>query len=144
MAGGALNTARQLGNALGIALLGAVFQSGLLRSLKHGHAVPDAHRTAGALTGGRAGEVIGSTPGARRAVVEHAVRAAFAAGLRDTFYLSAGLGVLGAVLVVALLRTPAGGSSQGRGAGAADRPGATAATGAADAAPAPAPAPAGS
>jgi EmrB/QacA subfamily drug resistance transporter len=141
MAGGALNTARQLGNALGIALLGAVFQSGLLRSLKHGHAVPDAHRTAGALTGGRAREVIGSAPGARRAVVEHAVRAAFAAGLRDTFYLSAGLGALGAVLVVALLRAPAGGPARGRGAEVADRPGATAPTGGpADAASAPAPA----
>ncbi|GAA1985048.1 MFS transporter [Kitasatospora viridis] len=109
MAGGALNTARQLGNALGIAVLGAVFQAGLEHRLRGG-VLPDAKRAADALTAGQAGAVIGHAPQAQRAVVTELVHQAFAVGLRDAFLVSGGLGLLGAVLVFALVgRAPAQG-----------------------------------
>ncbi|AUG79220.1 MFS transporter [Kitasatospora sp. MMS16-BH015] len=94
MAGGALNTARQLGNALGIAVLGAVFKAGL------DHALP-AGTPAEALTGGRAGELITRSP-----ALAPAVHGAFADGLRDAFLVSGALGLLGAALVFALVRKP--------------------------------------
>ncbi|MER5637548.1 MFS transporter [Kitasatospora sp. NPDC002227] len=94
MAGGALNTARQLGNALGIAVLGAVFQAGLSHSLPSG--IP-----ARLLTGGQAGALISRTPEAAPAV-----HTAFASGLRDAFLLSGLLGLLGAAAVLTLVRRP--------------------------------------
>ena len=66
MAGGALNTARQLGNALGIAVLGAVFQAGVLDSLRSSPAVADPQQTADALTGGAAGGAEGGVPAQAR------------------------------------------------------------------------------
>ncbi|MFE9423942.1 MFS transporter [Kitasatospora sp. NPDC006697] len=119
MAGGALNTARQLGNALGIAVLGAVFQAGLEDRL-HGGVLPDAKQAADALTAGQAGAVIGHAPVAERAAVADLVHEAFAVGLRDAFLVSGGLGLLGAALVFALVgRGSAGG---GRVAAAAAEP----------------------
>ncbi|MER5863404.1 DHA2 family efflux MFS transporter permease subunit [Kitasatospora sp. NPDC002040] len=108
MAGGAMNTARQLGNALGIAVLGAVFQAGLLRELRAGlGAAGDARQVTDALTGGQAGAVIAQTGDGRRAVVEQLVHAAFATGLRDTFLVSAGLGLAGGLAVLLLVRRAA-------------------------------------
>ncbi|MFC9324774.1 DHA2 family efflux MFS transporter permease subunit [Kitasatospora sp. NPDC057015] len=103
MAGGALNTARQLGNALGIAVLGAVFQAGLVDSIRSAHAVPDPQGTADALTGGQAAAVIARAPQSA-----HLVHAAFADGLRDTFLVSGVLGLLGGVAVLLLVRPSAG------------------------------------
>ncbi len=102
MAGGALNTSRQLGNALGIAVLGAVFKAGLLDSLRAGHAGPDPRRTADTLTAGQAHAVITRAP-----ELAHQVHAAFAAGLRDTYLASGALGLAGAVVVLLFLRRPA-------------------------------------
>jgi predicted MFS family arabinose efflux permease len=106
MAGGALNTGRQLGNALGIALLGAVFQAGLLRVLRDGNALPDPDRAAGAVSGGRAQSVIAGAAPQERASVAHDVHAAFAAGLQDALLLAAFAGLLGGVIVLALMRRP--------------------------------------
>ncbi|MFE3108742.1 MFS transporter [Kitasatospora indigofera] len=108
MAGGALNTARQLGNALGIAVLGAVFQAGLLDSIRSAHAVPDPQGTADALTGGGAAGVIARAPQSA-----HLVHAAFADGLRDTFLVSGVLGLLGGVAVLLLVRTSAAPAAPG-------------------------------
>jgi EmrB/QacA subfamily drug resistance transporter len=91
MAGGALNTFRQLGLALGIAVLGTLF-SGRIRDALGGP-------VAGALTSGRAAAVIAGTPASRRPAVEHAIRAAFASGL-DRIYLIAGIAGIAAGLVV--------------------------------------------
>ncbi len=102
MAGGALNTARQLGNALGIAVLGAVFQAGVLDSLRSSPAVADPQQTADALTGGAAGAVIARAPEA-----VHVVHEAFASGLRDTFLVSGVLGLLGGLAVLVLVRPAA-------------------------------------
>ncbi|MFI1969691.1 MFS transporter [Streptomyces cinnamoneus] len=101
-ASGAVNTARQLGNALGIAVLGAVFHAGLSGAVRgHGGGVP-----ADALAGGQAAAVIGQADGGRRAVVEHVVREAFAAGLRDVFLVSGAVGLVGGVVALVLVRRP--------------------------------------
>ncbi|MFJ5924384.1 MFS transporter [Kitasatospora sp. NPDC092948] len=102
MAGGALNTARQLGNALGIAVLGAVFQSGLEHRLRDG-ALPDAKGVADALAGGQADLVIGSAAPDRQADLAELVHQAFADGLRDSFLVSGVLGLLGAALVFTMV-----------------------------------------
>lgn len=99
MAGGALNTARQLGMALGIAVLGGVFQSGLADGLD-GSGQP--HGTAEALASGGAGRLLHAAPAA-----EEWVEAAFASGLRDTFWVSGAMGLVGALIVVVLVRRPA-------------------------------------
>ncbi|MER5930007.1 MFS transporter [Streptomyces sp. NPDC002054] len=107
MAGGALNTARQLGNALGIAVLGAAFQAGLVRGLT-GAGAADAHGTAQALAAGRPVE------GAGAAGLAPLVDPAFAAGLRATFVVSGVLGLLGALAVLVLVRTVPAATHQGR------------------------------
>ncbi|WP_441250698.1 DHA2 family efflux MFS transporter permease subunit [Kitasatospora sp. McL0602] len=94
MAGGALNTSRQLGNALGIAVLGAVFKTGLDHSLPGG--IPVA-----ALTGGQAGPMIAHDP-----ALAPAVHTAFASGLQDAFLVSGVLGLLGGLAVLVLVRQP--------------------------------------
>ncbi|MFF1340176.1 MFS transporter [Streptomyces sp. NPDC058290] len=99
MAGGALNTARQLGMALGIAVLGAVFQAGLKDGLGGSGQGPG---TAGALASGRAGELLAAGPAARVWVEE-----AFASGLRGTFLVSGLMGLAGALVVLVLVRTAA-------------------------------------
>ncbi|MFC5724512.1 MFS transporter [Streptomyces gamaensis] len=103
MASGAVNTARQLGNALGIAVLGVVFHAGLSGALAdHGSAVADPSATADALAGGQAAAVAAHAgPGAGELVGE-----AFAAGLRQTFLVSGTLGVLGGLVALLLVRRP--------------------------------------
>ncbi|MFJ9337703.1 DHA2 family efflux MFS transporter permease subunit [Streptomyces sp. NPDC101733] len=97
MAGGALNTARQLGNALGIAVLGALFHAGLTDALSG-----QPHGTADVLASGGAGRLLAAAPAAR-----DWVEAAFASGLRDTFVASGAMGLAGALAVALLIRRPA-------------------------------------
>ncbi|MGW2675119.1 MFS transporter [Streptomyces sp. NPDC001436] len=104
MAGGVLNTARQLGTALGIAVLGAVFHAGLVDGLGGQPAA-----TADALAAGGAGRLL-AVPGARAWV-----DAAFASGLRETFVVSGALGLVGGLAVVLLMRRPAAGGAGGAG-----------------------------
>ncbi|MFJ9098090.1 MFS transporter [Streptomyces sp. NPDC102405] len=91
MAGGAVNTFRQLGYALGIAVLGTVLTSRMQDTMPH-----DAAHT---LAGGGAGAL-------RDAFSEHTLRAVFATGLNHAA-VAAGLTALGGgILVLALVRTP--------------------------------------
>ncbi|MFD0376959.1 MFS transporter [Streptomyces sp. NPDC127112] len=96
MAGGVLNTSRQLGTALGIAVLGGVFHAGLADGLSGRPA-----GTADALASGGAGRLLGSVPGAREWI-----DAAFASGLRETFVVSGALGLAGGLIVLLLIRRP--------------------------------------
>jgi len=92
MAGGAINTFRQLGFALGIAVLGVVLRSRIEHVLT-GH-VPGAHAMAGAVSGGRAPHL-------------PIVSAAVASGLNAAYAVAAGLGVAGGIVVLAFVRRPA-------------------------------------
>ncbi|MEV7416924.1 DHA2 family efflux MFS transporter permease subunit [Streptomyces sp. NPDC089919] len=97
MAGGALNTARQLGMALGIAVLGGLFHAGVRSGL------PSAARDlADPLTSGQAAAVIGRAPR-----LEGVVEAAFASGLRETFVVAGVLGLAGGLLALWLMRPAA-------------------------------------
>jgi hypothetical protein len=87
MAGGAVNTFRQLGYALGIAVFGTVLTSRMADSLPR-----DA---AHALAGGGAGALRGAFP-------ERVLRAAFASGLNAAALTAAAVAALAGVLVLAL------------------------------------------
>ncbi|WP_222267595.1 MFS transporter [Modestobacter marinus] len=106
MASGAVNTARQLGFALGVAVLGSVFtaRAGAVLS---GAAVQDPSGTASALSAGQAGAVIGGAPPEQRAAVADLVAATYADGLRDVFLLCGAAGIVGGLLVVWLVRAAA-------------------------------------
>jgi EmrB/QacA subfamily drug resistance transporter len=91
MAGGAVNTFRQLGYALGIAVLGTVLTSRMQDALPH--------EAAHALAGGGAGAL-------RGAFSEHALRTAFATGLDRAAAVAGVVAVVAGALVLALVRTP--------------------------------------
>jgi hypothetical protein len=124
MASGAVNTARQLGNALGIAVLGVVFHAGLAASVRDA-GVPRSGMVADALAAGQARGVLAAgaagAPGQRPAL-EHVVHAAFASGLQSAFLAAAAMGAIGGVAVLVLVRRP-----QPGGGGHAGRPAADAA-----------------
>ncbi len=110
MASGAVNTARQLGFALGVAVLGSVFTAQATSALRDGGA-PDPAGTASALTAGQAGQLIGSAPAEQRAGLADLLDSAYAAGLRDVFLVCAAAAFVGGVLVFWLVRAgaPSGG-----------------------------------
>ena len=102
MAAGALNTARQLGFAFGIAVLGTIFQSRIASSLSS-HGIRGS-AAATAISGGQSQRVLRSTPTGQRAAVSNAIHAAFASGL-DTIFAVAGLiAVAAGVSAIVLLR----------------------------------------
>ncbi|MEU3336558.1 MFS transporter [Streptomyces sp. NPDC006668] len=91
MAGGAVNTFRQLGYALGIAVYGTVVTSRMQDTLPR--------EAAHALAGGAAGALRGSFP-------EHALRSAFAAGLNTAAVVAGLTAAVAGALVLALVRPP--------------------------------------
>ncbi|MGW0660582.1 MFS transporter [Streptodolium elevatio] len=93
MAGGALNTFRQLGFALGIAVTGVVFQ-GEAETVLRDAGVAGAHGAAARLTEGGGGA--GLPPGA--------ADSAYASGLDAVVLMSGVVGLVAAVLVVLLVR----------------------------------------
>ncbi|MEU3771649.1 MFS transporter [Streptomyces sp. NPDC032472] len=112
MAGGALNAARQLGMAFGVAVLGSLFHAGLADGLAGSG---QADGTAEVLASGGAGRLLAAAPAARAWIEE-----AFASGLRDTFTASGVMGLLGALAVVLLVRPrPAAAAGAAPGAGGA-------------------------
>lgn len=122
MASGAVNTARQLGMALGIAVLGSVLSARVLSVVAAAPGVPEPERFAAGLTSGGAQQLLAAVPaGARSAAVELA-HTAFAAGL-DRVFLVAGLAGLAGALVglVALRPARAGGAASGGAAGGGAR-----------------------
>ncbi|WP_123663229.1 MFS transporter [Actinocorallia herbida] len=93
MAAGAVTTFRQLGFALGIAVLGGLFRTGMTGPLE-GTGVRAAE-----LSGGGAAEVL-----ARRPEAAPAVREAFASGLNDVLVTAGVVGLAAAVLVLLVVR----------------------------------------
>ncbi|MDT3398841.1 MFS transporter [Streptomyces sp. B1866] len=125
MASGAVNTFRQLGYALGIAVLGTVFATRVRDVFGGSGAVParDADRAAEAVSGGHAEAVVHAAPeGAARQAVEHAVREAFASGLDRICLIAGAAGVAAGLLVLAVVRGgPAAYGPGPRPAGGAER-----------------------
>ncbi|RPF37602.1 MFS transporter [Streptomyces sp. TLI_185] len=90
MAGGAVNTFRQLGLALGIAVYGTVLTSHMESTLPHDAAHALAGGAAGALRGGFS---------------EHALRSAFASGLNTAAVVAGLTATVAGALVIVLVRT---------------------------------------
>ncbi len=106
MAAGAVNTARQLGFAFGIAALGSVFTAraqGVLSS----HGVPSAAAAARAVAGGQSGVLLQRVPSGLRAALNSAVHASAVSGVQSTLAVAGGVGVIAGLLVLFLVR-PAG------------------------------------
>jgi EmrB/QacA subfamily drug resistance transporter len=108
MASGAVNTARQLGFALGVAVLGSIFTTRAAAALTDGHA-PDPSGTASALVAGQAGRIIGHVPGQQRGAAAQLLGNAYADGLREVFLVSGAVGIVGGLLVLWLVRAAAPG-----------------------------------
>ncbi len=104
MASGALNTARQLGYALGIAALGLACTKAIADRLTAAIGAHHAGGAARAITGGQAHALLTTAPPDRRAVLDHALHAAFAHGLDLTLLAAGGAGLAAAALVVLALR----------------------------------------
>jgi hypothetical protein len=123
VAGGAVNTFRQLGMTLASAVFGAVFTSRTAAVLAGPGTVPDADRAASALAGGQAQRLIQSAPPAHRDAARHLVHQAFAAGLDRVFLLSATAAALGGLIVLILVRPqPRTATAHGDGAPAVPAP----------------------
>lgn len=101
MAAGAVNTARQLGYAIGIAVLGGIFQSSIAASVRGTGRFADPTRLALALSGGDTGALRGALPAN---AAQHLLHSAFAQGLVDVFLAAGIAGLLAGALVLALLR----------------------------------------
>jgi EmrB/QacA subfamily drug resistance transporter len=104
------NTFRQVGVAVGIAALGAVFQSRVESKLgdllAHGPAAlhGQTHGITVAVSSGNAEAAIASAPPESRAFVGHVARQAFVSGLNEIFVIAGVTALAGAVLSLALIR----------------------------------------
>jgi EmrB/QacA subfamily drug resistance transporter len=111
MASGAVNTARQLGFAVGVAVLGSVFTARTTSTLSAA-GTPDAAATATALTGGAAPQLLDQASPEARGGLGDLFATAYADGLRDVFLACGAAGILGGVLVFWLVRSAAPGAEQ--------------------------------
>jgi EmrB/QacA subfamily drug resistance transporter len=106
MASGAVNTARQLGYAIGIAGLGVICQSrigakiGDIPGVIHG----SASSIARAITGGQGPALLHAAPASARSAVDASIHSAYASGLNVTLIVAGALGLVGAAWVAAALR----------------------------------------
>ncbi|PWJ53598.1 drug resistance transporter, EmrB/QacA subfamily [Quadrisphaera granulorum] len=104
MASGAVNTARQLGMALGIAVLGSVLSAAVRSSVSGAAGVPQPERFAAGLTSGGAQQLLAAVPSGARAVAESLAQEAFAAGLDRVFLVAGVAGLVGALVSLVALR----------------------------------------
>ena len=106
MASGVNATFRQIGIAAGIAALGSIFSAALAHNLTSNSAVASsAPRIVAMVRQGQVGQLLASLPPARRGEVAEAIKAAFAAGLNDLLYVTAGLALVGATCALLLIRS---------------------------------------
>jgi hypothetical protein len=106
MASGVNSTFRQIGIAAGIAALGSIFNAALQHNLAGAPAVESAApRIVTVVRQGQVGQLLASLPPARRGVVAEAIESAFAAGLNDLLFATAGLALAGAVCALLLIRS---------------------------------------
>ncbi len=100
VASGALNTARQLGYALGIAALGLVANGAVTGRLGGAIGPRRAGAAAREITGGQAQALLAHAPPRARVSLGHAIHAAFAHGLDVTLLAAGGAGLAAAAIVV--------------------------------------------
>jgi EmrB/QacA subfamily drug resistance transporter len=118
MAGGAVNTMRQLGYAFGVALLGTVFATRAAAGIAR-LGVPEPGRLARGLAGGQAQAILHAAPGATRPALGQALHAASVSGLQATLVAGGIAGLVAGLLVLILHRsaepagTPAAGGQDG-------------------------------
>jgi EmrB/QacA subfamily drug resistance transporter len=103
MAAGAVNTARQLGFAFGIAVLGSVFTA-RARGVLTDHAVPSPAATARAVAGGQSPVLLARVPASARAAADTAVHASAVAGVQAALAIAGLVGILAGLLVLILVR----------------------------------------
>ncbi|WP_325548790.1 MFS transporter [Flexivirga sp.] len=111
MAAGAVNTARQLGFALGIAALGTLFAARIQSSLT-AHSFPRASDASNEIAGGQAHAVLAQAPIDARATTEHLIHLTSVDGLQLTALVAGVLGVVGGLVAGALIRPAARPSAQ--------------------------------
>jgi len=106
MASGAVNTARQLGYALGIAGLGVICQSQIGARLGDipglGHVSVSA--TARAIIGGQGPALVHAAPASVQPALSAAIHSSFASGLNLTLIVAGAIGLFGAAWVAVALR----------------------------------------
>jgi hypothetical protein len=106
MAAGAVNTARQLGFAFGIALLGTAFSMRVESALSSRH-VPQAASVAHAVSGGQAARILAKTPSAARHADDAAFHHAGVTGVQTTLLVAGLVGLIAGALTYVLVRSPA-------------------------------------
>lgn len=110
MAAGAVNTARQLGFALGIAALGSVFTA-RAQGVLGDHGVPQAAAAARAVGGGRSAVLLHQVPVPLRADLTAAVHASAAAGVQSTLAVAGVVGIVAGLCTFALVRPARAGAA---------------------------------
>jgi EmrB/QacA subfamily drug resistance transporter len=103
MAAGAVNTARQLGFAFGIAALGSVFTA-RAQGVLSDHGVPSAADAARAVAGGQSSILLSHVPSGLRAAADSAVHASAVSGVQSTLAVAGAVGILAGLLVLVLVR----------------------------------------
>ena len=108
MASGINNTFRQVGTAVGIAVLGALFESRITNrlapSLAGTPAAGRAHQIGHAVAGGAAQRVLGAVPAVDRARASAAIHVAFVSAMNEILLVGAVIALAGAALALALVR----------------------------------------
>ncbi|MDX3078199.1 MFS transporter [Streptomyces sp. NPDC088354] len=104
MAGGAVNTFRQLGYALAVAVFGTLLTGRMEDSLRDS-GVTDPHTAARVLAGGGARELLARVPEGRRPAADHALHAAFASGLNAAAVTAGIAGLVAGAVVLVLVRS---------------------------------------
>jgi EmrB/QacA subfamily drug resistance transporter len=104
MAGGAANTFRQLGFALGIPAVGTILSGVIADKLADGGRFTHTDTLADLVTGGQSTAVLASVPAESRAAAQRVIEDAYAAGL-DRVFLAGGLvSVVAGILVLLIVR----------------------------------------
>jgi EmrB/QacA subfamily drug resistance transporter len=118
MAAGAVSTARQLGYAFGIALLGSVFSARMAHVLA---ARGGAAAIAAGVSGGQAQAMLARAPAAQRGLLDGLIHAAAAAGLNAALLVAGLLGLAGGLTAILMIRRPAAATSPSPAAGTDQR-----------------------
>jgi Major Facilitator Superfamily len=108
MAAGVNNTFRQVGIATGIAVLGALFESGITNHLApklvHTPVAGRAAQIAHAVAAGGGEQVIRATPGPLRTTAATAIHSSFAIALNEILLVSGIVAIAGGLLALILVR----------------------------------------